>query len=193
MPSPATELLIRVFGYDSFRGDQESIIEHTVSGGDSLVLMPTGGGKSLCYQIPAMLRHGVGIVVSPLIALMRDQVDGLAQLGVRAAFLNSTQSPVEAGAVESDLRRGRLDLLYVAPERLLGERTLSVDWRYRCRAVRHRRSALCLAVGSRLSPRVPRALDFARALSRGAENRADRDRRRADSPGDHRAARAREG
>ena len=126
MPSPATELLIRVFGYDSFRGDQESIIEHTVSGGDSLVLMPTGGGKSLCYQIPAMLRHGVGIVVSPLIALMRDQVDGLAQLGVRAAFLNSTQSPVEAGAVESDLRRGRLDLLYVAPERLLGERTLAL-------------------------------------------------------------------
>ena len=126
MPSPATELLIRVFGYDSFRGDQESIIEHTVSGGDSLVLMPTGGGKSLCYQIPAMLRHGVGIVVSPLIALMRDQVDGLAQLGVRAAFLNSTQSPVEAGAVESNLRRGRLDLLYVAPERLLGERTLAL-------------------------------------------------------------------
>ena len=126
MPPTAKELLARVFGYDSFRGSQEAIIAHTVAGGDSLVLMPTGGGKSLCYQIPAMLRVGVGVVVSPLIALMRDQVEGLAQLGVRAAFLNSTQSPVEACAVETALRANRLDLVYAAPERLLGDRLLSL-------------------------------------------------------------------
>ncbi len=120
------DVLRRVFGYDSFRGQQQAIIEHTVTGGDSLVLMPTGGGKSLCYQIPALLRDGVAVVVSPLIALMRDQVAALREAGVRAAFLNSSLDYEEARAVESRLREGRLDLLYAAPERLLGDRTLAL-------------------------------------------------------------------
>ena len=89
--SGAARVLARVFGYEAFRGDQQAIIEHVIGGGDALVLMPTGGGKSLCYQVPALVRAGVGIVVSPLIALMQDQVDALTELGVRAAFLNSTQ------------------------------------------------------------------------------------------------------
>jgi ATP-dependent DNA helicase RecQ len=116
------QVLREVFGYDSFRGFQRQAIEHVVAGGDALVLMPTGGGKSLCYQIPALLRDGVGVVVSPLIALMADQVAALHELGVRAAFLNSTLSAREAAAVESAMRRGELDLVYVAPERLLTER-----------------------------------------------------------------------
>ncbi|MEZ5465784.1 MAG: DNA helicase RecQ [Lysobacteraceae bacterium] len=119
-------LLHRVFGFDGFRGQQAAIIEHVVDGGDALVLMPTGGGKSLCYQIPALCRHGTAIVVSPLIALMQDQVDALRQAGVRAAFLNSTLSIDEANAVESALLAHELDLLYIAPERLLGPRTLNL-------------------------------------------------------------------
>ncbi|HEX2150829.1 MAG TPA: DNA helicase RecQ [Stellaceae bacterium] len=111
-------LLRRVFGYPSFRGQQQDIIEHVAGGGDAIVLMPTGGGKSLCYQLPALLRPGVGIVVSPLIALMKDQVDALRQAGVRAAALNSALLPGEASAIERALRDGELDLLYVAPERL---------------------------------------------------------------------------
>ena len=126
MPASARDLLSRVFGYDRFRGQQEAIIEHTIAGGDSLVLMPTGGGKSLCYQIPALVRPGAAVVVSPLIALMRDQVDTLLQAGVRAACLNSTLAYEEALDVEARLRAGRIDLLYVAPERLLGERTLAL-------------------------------------------------------------------
>ena len=126
MPASARELLSRVFGYDRFRGQQEAIIEHTIAGGDSLVLMPTGGGKSLCYQIPALVRPGAAVVVSPLIALMRDQVDTLLQAGVSAACLNSTLAYEEALDVEARLRAGRIDLLYVAPERLLGERTLAL-------------------------------------------------------------------
>ncbi len=125
------EVLHRVFGYPGFLGQQEAVIEHTVAGGDSLVLMPTGGGKSLCYQIPAIVRDGVGVVVSPLIALMRDQVEGLRQAGVRAACLNSTLTFQEVLEVEAGLRNGRLDLLYVAPERLLGERTLELLTRTR--------------------------------------------------------------
>ena len=120
------EVLQRVFGYPGFLGQQEAVIEHTAAGGDSLVLMPTGGGKSLCYQIPAIVREGVGVVVSPLIALMRDQVEGLRQTGVRAACLNSTLSWPEVQEVEAAVRSGGLDLLYVAPERLLGERTLEM-------------------------------------------------------------------
>ncbi len=126
MPASRRDLLRRVFGYDRFRGQQEAIIEHTIAGGDSLVLMPTGGGKSLCYQIPALVRSGAAVVVSPLIALMRDQVAALLQAGVRAACLNSTLSFSEALDVEARLRAGTLDLLYVAPERLLGERTLAL-------------------------------------------------------------------
>ncbi len=122
----ARELLGRIFGYPAFRGPQEAIVKHLVAGGDALVLMPTGGGKSLCYQIPALLRAGVGIVVSPLIALMQDQVEALEQLGVRAAFLNSSLTGEAASTVERKLLAGELDLLYVAPERLLMPRFLSL-------------------------------------------------------------------
>jgi ATP-dependent DNA helicase RecQ len=126
MSATPREVLQRVFGYDSFRGQQQAVIEHTVTGGDSLVLMPTGGGKSLCYQIPALLRDGVAVVVSPLISLMRDQVAALREAGVKAAFLNSSLDFGEARAVEQQLCAGDLDLLYVAPERLLGEQTLAL-------------------------------------------------------------------
>ncbi|NCC27643.1 MAG: RecQ family ATP-dependent DNA helicase, partial [Gammaproteobacteria bacterium] len=120
------QVLNRVFGYDRFRGAQSEIIDRLIAGGDALVLMPTGGGKSLCYQIPAILRPGVGVVVSPLIALMQDQVDALRQLGVRAAFLNSSLTQQEARAVEEAMGSGDLDLVYVAPERLLTERFLAL-------------------------------------------------------------------
>ena len=122
--SEALATLHRVFGYDSFRGEQEEVIEHVVAGGDAVVLMPTGGGKSLCYQIPSLVRPGTGVVVSPLIALMQDQVDALRALGVRAGFLNSSQAPGERREVEADFVAGRLDLLYLAPERLRTESTL---------------------------------------------------------------------
>jgi ATP-dependent DNA helicase RecQ len=126
-PAPsARDKLREVFGYSSFRGDQEAIVGHLAEGGDALVLMPTGAGKSLCYQLPALLRRGTGVVVSPLIALMQDQVDGLRQLGVRAACLNSSLGPGEAAAVEAALVAGDLDLLYVAPERLLTPRCLDL-------------------------------------------------------------------
>jgi len=113
------DLLRTNFGYHSFRGEQESIINHILAGGNALVLMPTGGGKSLCYQIPAMIQPGLGIVISPLIALMQDQVSALLQLGVRAAFLNSTLTPDEAREVIIRARQGQLDLLYVSPEKLV--------------------------------------------------------------------------
>ena len=116
--SDALQVLCRVFGYDSFRGAQQEIIDYVIAGGDALVLMPTGGGKSLCYQIPALVRRGVGVVISPLIALMQDQVDALRALGVRAGFLNSTQDFHERRLVESAFLAGELDLLYLAPERL---------------------------------------------------------------------------
>ena len=119
-------LLQRVFGHAGFRGPQQAIIEHLTAGNDALVLMPTGGGKSLCYQVPALLRPGVGIVVSPLIALMQDQVEALRQLGVRAEFLNSTLDAADAQRVEQALLAAELDLLYVAPERLLTARFLSL-------------------------------------------------------------------
>ncbi len=125
-PRSSHQILQDVFGYAAFRGEQQAIVEHVVAGGDALVLMPTGGGKSLCYQIPALLRQGAGIVVSPLIALMQDQVDALTQLGVRAAFLNSSISADAAREVQGRLLRGELDLLYVAPERLLMSGFLSL-------------------------------------------------------------------
>ena len=115
------EILRRVFGYESFRGRQREIIDHVAGGGDALVLMPTGGGKSLCYQIPALVRAGTGVVISPLIALMQDQVDALTALGVRAGFLNSTQDPEQRRRVETAFLAGDLDLLYLAPERLRAE------------------------------------------------------------------------
>jgi ATP-dependent DNA helicase RecQ len=122
----ALEQLQTVFGYPAFRGQQAEIVEHVASGGDALVLMPTGGGKSLCYQIPALLRDGVGVVVSPLIALMQDQVDALAEVGVRAAFLNSTQTFEESMRIERLVRTGEIDLVYVAPERLMTPRCLDL-------------------------------------------------------------------
>ncbi|MFE7315343.1 DNA helicase RecQ [Streptomyces sp. NPDC057555] len=124
--SEAVQVLRRVFGYDAFRGDQQEIIEHVVGGGDAVVLMPTGGGKSLCYQIPSLVRPGVGVVVSPLIALMQDQVDALRALGVRAGFLNSTQDLEERRLVEAEFLAGELDLLYLAPERLRVEQTVQL-------------------------------------------------------------------
>jgi ATP-dependent DNA helicase RecQ len=124
--SRALQILESVFGYSSFRGQQAEIVGHVARGGDALVLMPTGGGKSLCYQIPAMLRDGVGVVVSPLIALMQDQVDALDEVGVRAAFLNSTQTFDEAMRTERRVRNGELDLIYVAPERLMTPRCLEL-------------------------------------------------------------------
>jgi ATP-dependent DNA helicase RecQ len=124
--TPALDTLQRVFGYPEFRGPQAAIVQQLLAGGDALVLMPTGGGKSLCYQLPALLREGTGIVVSPLIALMQDQVEALHQLGVRAAFLNSSLDAATAAAVERGLLAGDYDLLYVAPERLLTERFLGL-------------------------------------------------------------------
>lgn len=126
MQERALEILHRVFGHPGFRGEQAAIVEHLASGHDALVLMPTGGGKSLCYQVPALLREGTAIVVSPLIALMQDQVEALRQLGVRAEFLNSSLEAQAAQQVERDLLSGELDLLYVAPERLLTPRFLSL-------------------------------------------------------------------
>jgi ATP-dependent DNA helicase RecQ len=117
-PSPE-QVLHTVFGHGGFRGQQADIVGHVIAGADAIVLMPTGGGKSVCYQLPALCRAGVGIVVSPLIALMRNQVEALRQLGVRAAALNSSLDAAERSQVRADLRGGRLDLLYVAPERLV--------------------------------------------------------------------------
>lgn len=113
------EVLKRIYGYPAFRGKQQQVVEHVVSGGDAVVLFPTGAGKSLCFQIPALCRNGIGIVVSPLIALMRDQVQALKQLGVNAAALNSSITREEAQAIYRDIRNGTLDLLYMTPERIL--------------------------------------------------------------------------
>jgi len=121
--TPALSVLERTFGYDSFRNQQAEIIDHVIAGGDALVLMPTGGGKSLCYQIPALVREGTGVVISPLIALMQDQVDALTAVGVRAGFLNSTQDATERRRVEAAYIAGELDMLYLAPERLKIEST----------------------------------------------------------------------
>ncbi|MDD5214360.1 MAG: DNA helicase RecQ [Methylococcales bacterium] len=124
MSDEPLKILKTVFGYHEFRGQQQEIIEGLIAGQDALVLMPTGGGKSLCYQIPALVKDGVGIVISPLIALMQDQVDALKQLGIRAAFLNSALSAQEARQVEEQLQNNELDLLYIAPERLAISTTL---------------------------------------------------------------------
>jgi ATP-dependent DNA helicase RecQ len=124
--SDAERVLRDVFGYPAFRGEQKQIVTHLATGGDALVLMPTGGGKSLCFQIPALLREGIGVVVSPLIALMQDQVAALEEAGVRAAALNSSMSWPQVQAIERKVRSGELDLLYVAPERLLTDRCLEL-------------------------------------------------------------------
>ncbi len=124
-PDPA-DILKRVFGHAAFRGDQAAVVDHVVAGGDAVVLFPTGLGKSICYQVPALCRTGVGVVVSPLIALMRDQVEALRQAGVRAAALHSSLSPEDAARNRADLADGRLDLVYVTPERLLSEGFLAM-------------------------------------------------------------------
>ena len=124
--SAALDVLQRVFGYPSFRDPQQAIVDHLIAGGDALVLMPTGAGKSLCYQVPSLVRPGMGVVVSPLIALMQDQVDALRENGVRAEYLNSTLSLDETRRVERAMRAGEIDLLYVAPERLLTDRCLEL-------------------------------------------------------------------
>ena len=134
----AARILRDVFGYPAFRGRQAEIVEHVAGGGDALVLMPTGGGKSLCFQIPALLRPGIGVVVSPLIALMQDQVAALREAGVRAEFLNSSLDWREAQQVEQRARAGEVDLLYMAPERLVTERGLALLDELRICAVRHR-------------------------------------------------------
>src|SRR6187397_2317517 len=126
MTDAALAQLRHVFGFDSFRGEQARIVGHVAGGGDALVLMPTGGGKSLCYQVPALVRQGTGVVVSPLIALMQDQVDALSALGVRAGFLNSTQQSFERRKVEDAYLAGELDLLYLAPERLRVPETIEL-------------------------------------------------------------------
>src|ERR1700748_3212354 len=122
--SDPNAVLRQVFGFTGFRGQQAAVVDHVVGGGDALVLMPTGGGKSLCYQIPALVRPGTAVVISPLIALMQDQVSALNTLGVRAGFLNSTQDGYERRRVETAFLAGDLDLLYLAPERLRAESTV---------------------------------------------------------------------
>ena len=128
--STSQDVLHEIFGFDAFRGPQAEIIQHVVSGGDALVLMPTGGGKSLCYQVPAIVRqragHGVAIVVSPLIALMHNQVGALHEVGVSAAFLNSTLDMAAAREVEQRMLRGDITLLYAAPERITTPRFLAL-------------------------------------------------------------------
>src|SRR5689334_10817472 len=124
VPAEPQQILQRVFGFPSFRRLQEQAVRQVVGGGDALVLMPTGGGKSLCYQVPALCRSGTAIVVSPLIALMDDQVAALRQLGVAAAALHSELEPEEARRVARDLAEGALDLLYISPERLMGNGTM---------------------------------------------------------------------
>lgn len=126
MSETALQILQTTFGYSEYRFHQQKIIDQLIAGEDAVVLMPTGGGKSLCYQIPSMVRDGVGIVVSPLIALMQDQVSALLQAGVRAAFLNSSLDGFEAQEVETKLLNNEIDLLYVAPERLMTERFLNI-------------------------------------------------------------------
>ncbi len=187
----ARDTLRRVFGFAAFRGAQEDIVGHVCAGGDALVLMPTGGGKSLCYQIPALLRDGTAVVVSPLIALMQDQVAALTQAGVRAAALNSSlpapesradRARVRGGGARSALRRAGAAAHAALPRahRSRGRR-----------AVRDRRGALRVAVGPRFPARVSRPVRAARALSRGAAHRAHRHRRSAHAGRDRRTAGAR--
>ena len=154
-------------------------MRHVVAGGDALVLAPTGGGKSICFQVPALCRRGTAVVISPLIALMDDQVAALRQLGVAAGALHSDLDPAEARSVTRDLIEQQLDLLYVSPERLLAQRHAGAAVAPAARAVRDRRGALRLAMGPRVPPGIPRAGVSGGSLPRRAARRADRDRRSA--------------
>lgn len=154
MLEQAQRVLKDIFGYDSFRGRQGAIIERVASGGDALVLMPTGGGKSLCFQVPALLRNGLAVVVSPLIALMDDQVATLEELGVAAASLNSTLSAEQQRDLAARIKRGEVKMLYLAPERLVQPRMLAFFAEPGDRAVRHRRSPLRVAMGPRFPSRI---------------------------------------
>ena len=147
MPRDPLAVLRDVFGHKSFRGQQADVVDHVVGGGDAVVLFPTGAGKSMCYQIPAICRPGVGIVISPLIALMRDQVEALKQAGVAAAALNSSLTPEESAEVRRKLRNGELDLLYVAPERVATPGFARHALGHRHRALCHRRGPLREPVG----------------------------------------------
>jgi hypothetical protein len=182
-----------VYGYDAFRGPQARIVEHVIAGNNAFVLMPTGGGKSLCYQIPAIARPGMGLVVSPLLALMADQVTALRQAGVKAAALNSDLPPDERRALWRDIHGGGLDLLYVAPETLLRPDVLErLRWSEAV-ADRHRRGALPVAMGARFPPVLSPARRGGGALSRHAAHGADGDGRRADARGNPVASRHRRG
>ncbi len=187
MSTESREILKRVFGYSSFRGDQEAIVDAAVEGRDSLVVMPTGGGKSLCYQIPSLLRDGTGLVVSPLIALMQDQVAALKELGIAAEFLNSSQDPDEQRAIIGRLQRRELDLLYMAPERLVGQGTrallrdspialIAIDEAHCVSQWGHdfRRDYLELNELGRLFPGVPRMALTATATERTREEIVER-------------------
>jgi len=163
-PDRAAELLRDVFGYPEFRGHQKAIIDAALAGRDALVLMPTGGGKSLCYQIPALVREGTGLVVSPLIALMEDQVGALRELGIEAAFLNSSLSLPKQRDVIERLQGGRLDLLYVAPERLMQPQTQEM-----LRAVPLSIVAIDEAAFTALGQRQPLSRAYLARLVRGLE------------------------
>ncbi len=183
------EVLNTVFGYPSFRGDQAEVIDTVVAGGDAVVLMPTGGGKSLCYQVPALVRPGTGVVISPLIALMQDQVDALAALGVRAAFLNSTQTAAERRAVEAAYSAGELDLLYLAPERLAVSSTAELLDRGRI-ALFAIDEAHCVSQwGHDFRPDYLRLAMLGERWPDRAAYRADGDRHRSHRAGDRDAAR----
>jgi ATP-dependent DNA helicase RecQ len=176
--SKAREILKHQFGYDSFRMNQEAAIGAVLGGRDCVVLMPTGGGKSLCYQIPALMQDGLTLVVSPLIALMKDQVDALRANGVEAAFLNSTQTAVEQVEVFRSVRSGRLKLLYVAPERLPGRRPVSGFYpQYEHFALRDRRGPLHFKLGSRFQAGVFEALVSETGVSADTRHCSYRDRR----------------
>jgi ATP-dependent DNA helicase RecQ len=187
MSDAALQILNTTYGYPQFRGHQAAVIDTIAQGRDALVLMPTGGGKSLCYQIPSLLRAGVGIIVSPLIALMQDQVDNLRQLGVRAAFLNSSLDSQTQWEIEQQLLRGELDMLYIAPERLLLERTLqflerceialfAIDEAHCVSQWGHdfRKDYLGLSLLAERFPRVPRIALTATADTRTREEIAQR-------------------
>ena len=184
----AAEALHTVFGYEQFRGNQADAIEQLVSGGDAVVLMPTGGGKSVFYQIPALVRPGTGLVVSPLIALMHDQVDALVANGVRAAYLNSTQLPGERAAVERAYLAGELDLIYVAPERLSSAATRALLQRGTLSVIAIDEAHCVSQWGHDFRPDYLALGDLADAVPRRASRRAHRDRDRRHASRDHGAA-----